>query len=308
MGRALLTRPRRRRGGHRRRRVHRDGRVGQGHPRAVGERATACWTSRSRAVTTPASPRRLLLYSDLLGYRHELPVRSVVVLLRREANAGTMTGVLELRHAPGDVPYHTFRYEVVRLWQEPLAPLLAGPVGFLPLAPLTDEAEADLPGVVDHVVRRLRAETDRAEAAKMEVATFVLMGMRYEKEFVAQLFKGVPDMEESSTYQLIVERGERKALIRAIVEQGRLEIWRARCGSTGRPPTNQGSGSPLGDESSHHHRVGVARTPRLIAVTSSPGARSRACTPGSVSPSSPGRPRTRCRSRSGGGPASCGRG
>ena len=60
-----------------------------------------------------------------------------------------MTGIVELRHTPPELPYHTFRYEVVRLWQQPLAPLLGGPVGLLPLAPLTDEAEADLPGVVD---------------------------------------------------------------------------------------------------------------------------------------------------------------
>ena len=169
-------------------------------------------------------PRRLLLYSDLLNHRHELPVRSVVVLLRREANAGTMTGLVELRHAPAEEPYLWFRYTVVRLWQQPLAPLLAGPLGLLPLAPLTDEAEADPAGVVDSVVRRFRAETDRAEAAKMESATFILMGMRYEREFVAQLFQGVNDMEESSTYQLIMERGERKALIRTIVEQGRLKF------------------------------------------------------------------------------------
>ena len=169
-------------------------------------------------------PRRLLLYSDLLNYRHGLPVRSVVVLLRKEANAGTMTGLVELRHAPGDEPYRTFRYTVVRLWQQPLAPLLAGPVGLLPLAPLTDEAEADLPGVIDHVVRRLRAETDRAEAAKMEVATFVLMGMRYDEDVLERLYRGVPEMEESSGYQLIMKRGERKALIRTVLDLGRLKF------------------------------------------------------------------------------------
>jgi hypothetical protein len=47
------------------------------------------------------------------------------------------------------------------------------------------------------------------------------MGMRCKKEFVAQLFKGVPDMEESSTYQLIMERGERKALIGTLLRLGR---------------------------------------------------------------------------------------
>ena len=96
-----------------------------------------------------ALPRRLLLYSDLLNHRHSLPVRSVVLLLRKEANAGTLTGLVELRHKPAESPYLAFRYTVVSLWQQPLAPLLNGPVGLLPLAPLTDEAAADLPVVAE---------------------------------------------------------------------------------------------------------------------------------------------------------------
>ena len=169
-------------------------------------------------------PGRMLLYSVILNQRHRLPVRSVMVLLRREANATALTGVVELRHAPADPPYLTFRYAVIRLWQQPLAPLLNGPIGLLPLAPLTDEAEADIQGVVDHVIRRFRAETPREEAAKMETATFILMGMRYEKAVLAQLYQGVPDMEESSGYQLIMERGEQKALIRVILKEGRLKF------------------------------------------------------------------------------------
>ena len=169
-------------------------------------------------------PGRMLLYSVILNQRHRLPVRSVMVLLRKEANATALTGVVELRHAPTEPPYLTFHYTVVRLWQQPLAPLLTGPVGLLPLAPLTDEAEADIQGVVEYVIRRLRAETPRAEAAKMEAATFILMGMRYEKDFVARLFQGVPDMEESSTYQLIMERGELRALLRTLLDQGRRKF------------------------------------------------------------------------------------
>ena len=155
-------------------------------------------------------PRRMMLYSVLLLERHDLPVRTVVILLRREAVTSTMTGVVEMRYTPEDMPYLTFRYTVVPLWRLPIGPLLNGPIGLLPLAPLTDEAEADIQGVVDHVIRRFRAETPREEAAKMEATTFILMGMRYDKDFVAQLYQGVPDMEESSTYQLIMERGEQK--------------------------------------------------------------------------------------------------
>ena len=172
-------------------------------------------------------PGRMLLYSVILNQRHRLPVRSVMVLLRREANATALTGVVELRYAPTEPPYLTFHYTVIRLWQQPLAPLLNGPIGLLPLAPLTDEAEADIQGVVDHVIRRLRVETPREEAAKMETATFILMGMRYDKAILARLYQGVRDMEESSGYQLIMERGEQKALIRTLLDLGSL--GRTRC-------------------------------------------------------------------------------
>lgn len=173
-------------------------------------------------------PDRLLHYAVLLRHHHGLPVRSVVILLRASANASAVTGTLELRRRSAEPPYLTFTYEVVRLWAEPLAPLLAGPVGLLPLAPLTDEAQADLPGVVGRVVERLRAETTREQAGKMETATFVLMGLRHDKEFVRQLFRGVPDMEESTTYQYILqkgeERGEMRSLRATILRQGRRKF------------------------------------------------------------------------------------
>lgn len=171
-------------------------------------------------------PDRLLHYAVLLRHHHELPVRSVVILLRASANASAVTGMLEVRRRPAEPPYMTFAYEVVRLWTEPLAPLLAGPVGLLPLAALTDEAQADLPGVVGRVVERLRAETTREQAGKMETATFVLMGLRYEPEFVAQLFRGVEDMEESTTYQYILQRGEKRGEERG--EERGIELGETR--------------------------------------------------------------------------------
>jgi hypothetical protein len=111
-------------------------------------------------------PDRMLHYAVLLRHHHGLPVRSVVILLRASANASAVTGTLEVRRRPDEPPYLTFAYEVVRLWAKPLAPLLTGPVGLLPLAPLTDEAQADLPGVVGRVVERLRTETTREQAGK----------------------------------------------------------------------------------------------------------------------------------------------
>src|SRR5688500_5549011 len=94
--------------------------------RAEGPRGT--WLVNMEAASTHDAelPGRLHLKSVMLEARHHLPVRSVVILLRRAANARAVSGTL--RHClPGErKAYNTFRYEVVRLWQMPLEPLLTG--------------------------------------------------------------------------------------------------------------------------------------------------------------------------------------
>ncbi len=167
------------------------------------------------------APAQAHVYSTLLTKRHDLPVRSVLILLRPEANATGLTGVMERREHPEDAePYIVFRYRVVRLWQEPLSPFLSGPVAMLPFAPLTDEGAADLEGTVGRVVRRIRAETAPEAAGRMEAATFVLLGLRHEADVIQTLFKGVQEMEESTTYQLIIRKGEARSLRETILRLG----------------------------------------------------------------------------------------
>jgi len=175
-----------------------------------------------------AAPAQAHLYSTLLTARHGLPVRSVLILLRPEANAANLTGTMELReHADDPEPYLVFRYRVVRLWQQPLAPLLEGALGLLPFAPLTDEGAVDLTGTVGRVVRRLRAETSPELAAKMEMATFVLVGLRHEADVIQKVFEGVQEMEESTTYQLILRKGEARGEVRTL-HQTLLRLGRHR--------------------------------------------------------------------------------
>ena len=82
-------------------------------------------------------PERTHFHSTLLAHRHGLPVRSVIVLLRPEADGPAMTGIYE--HAcPGDEPYLTFRYRVVRIWQLSPEELMQGGPGLLPLAPVAN--------------------------------------------------------------------------------------------------------------------------------------------------------------------------
>jgi hypothetical protein len=59
----------------------------------------------------------------------------------------------------------------------------------------------------------------------------ILMGLRYDSKEVDRLLKGVRSMEESSTYQAILEKGIEKGIEKGLqrgVEQGRLEEARSR--------------------------------------------------------------------------------
>jgi predicted transposase YdaD len=170
------------------------------------------------------APGRLHLYSTVLGHRHGLPVRSILLLLRRAANATAFTGQLQVFEPGESEPYDTFRYQVIRLWDHPLAPLLTGGLGLLPLAPLTDEAAVDPGAVVRRIDERLRAEAPPDVADKMRTATFVLMGLRYDAAIAAQLFQEITTMEESTTYQLIISRGRLNEARRILLRQGRMKF------------------------------------------------------------------------------------
>lgn len=177
------------------------------------------------------APPKQHAYSTLLARRHGLPVRSILLLLRPDANATAATGVWEVRKNPDDPdeePYIVFRYRVVRLWKQPLEPLLVGSPALLPLAPLTNAAQADLPGTVSRAVARPRAETPRDETGRMVSAMAVMLGLRYEEDVVDRLFSGVLEMEESSYYQLIKRKGEPAGQLReareTIMRQGQRKF------------------------------------------------------------------------------------
>jgi hypothetical protein len=74
--------------------------------------------------------------SEAAARRHGLRVRSVLVLLRPEADGPAVT--CNVRHVlPEDDDYYLdFRYHVVRIWEVPAEQLLAGGLGILPLAPI----------------------------------------------------------------------------------------------------------------------------------------------------------------------------
>ncbi len=159
-----------------------------------------------QASRDPELPRRLLRYNVLLYGRHGLPVHSAVVLLRPEADDPGLTGIVSYQapHGRGGLE---FRYQVLRVWKRPAETFLAGGLGTIPLAPLSDVPTATLPGVIHRMDERLMREAAPADAAKLWAATYILMGLRYPDDFAAELLKGVRTMKESTTYQAILAEG-----------------------------------------------------------------------------------------------------
>jgi hypothetical protein len=153
-----------------------------------------------------ADMARTLWYRQVaLDYRHNLPVLTILVLLRKEANSPSLTGIYE-RYVPDGRLTNRYNYQVVRLWQHDAEPYLTTGVGLVPLAPLTKLSEPELPGLVRRMADRINREPHR-RAAKLWTATFLLMGLRYSDELAIQLLEGVQTMHESTTYQRIVNDG-----------------------------------------------------------------------------------------------------
>jgi predicted transposase YdaD len=160
---------------------------------------------------------RTRLYNVLLDHRHGLPVLSVLILLRPDADGPELTGVEE-RVLPTGERSLQFRYRVVRVWELPVETVLNAPPGVLPLAPLAAVRQDDLPAVVRRMEARVEREATPAEAAVLWSATFILMGLRYSREFAGQLLRGVRAMRESVTWQMIFEEGEEKGKAEGVRE------------------------------------------------------------------------------------------
>jgi predicted transposase YdaD len=171
-------------------------------------------------------PRRVHGYNALLGERHRLPVHSLVILLRPEANLSTITRAYAERLEDHEEPYLTFQYQVVRVWQMDVAQLLAGGLGTLPLAPISAVPKDEVPGVVQRISDRMREARDRAQAERLWTATYVLMGLRFEQAFTDKLLGEVLGMEESVTYQAIVAKGRQQGIEIGRVQEARANLLR----------------------------------------------------------------------------------
>ena len=161
---------------------------------------------------------RLLVYNAIICEKYGGPVYTVVLLLRSEAVTSNLTGLVVGHFADGREYLH-FEYSVVRVWELPVEPLLTGPLGSLPLALLTDEAAGKVQELLIRIDERFEAEQVATNIRDLLLtSSYILLGLRYGKEYIREAFKKVNSMRESTTYQAILEEGREEGR-----EQGRLE-------------------------------------------------------------------------------------
>ena len=182
-------------------------------------------------------PNRLLFYNVLLEHRYGGPVHTVVLLLRRDASAPNLTGTLSRCHGTG-TEYLRFSYAIIRLWELPVEGLFAEGIGASLLALLTDEAAPRLPEFVNRFAERVEQECENREDRNLLLTCgFILLGLRYDKEVIRALFKGVQQMRESSTYQSILDEGRDKGRVEGVVaarQEDLLALLEERFGSVPR--------------------------------------------------------------------------
>lgn len=137
------------------------------------------------------------------------------MLLRPAADSPLLTGIYQ-EQFPNELPYLDFRYRVIRVWQMPVETFLTGGLGTLPLAPVSAVAERDLPAVVGRIGARLAQEATPEQGIVLEAATVLLTGLRLPADKVIELYQGANFMsiiEDSSVYQMILDKGKREGAI-----------------------------------------------------------------------------------------------
>jgi predicted transposase YdaD len=160
--------------------------------------------------TDPSFEGRLAEYAILAKNRLELPVCTVAVLLRPFGGHGLLRGRHVMR-GPDDELLLDFRYRTLRIWTLPPEVFLAGGLAVLPLATIAKVRKAELPRILDRIDERLDTEATPANADLLRTATFVLMGLKFDKLFVEKLMSRNV-LELSATYQALQEEARASGL------------------------------------------------------------------------------------------------
>ncbi len=151
-------------------------------------------------------PKRMAEYGARLWMKHQLPVRSYVLMLTRRGLPNNPTG--EGRIDAGCIQI-SVRYELVLLWQIDAQEMLSlNRESLLPFVPLMRGGQAEIEAGAD----RLGEIADERKQRELSLHFLVVGGLRYDREDLLDLIgrKGMiplDQLKESSFYQFIVEEG-----------------------------------------------------------------------------------------------------
>jgi predicted transposase YdaD len=186
------------------------------------------WNIEFQAGRDLGLAARLHFYSTLLHHHHKLPVRTSLILLREAASGPDLTGLQEMRYPDGQI-HDWFRYDVVKVWEQPVEKILTAGLTVLPLAPVAQVEKDQVPDVLTAISKRIDREATRDQAETLWKATGTLMTLCYSTDEITSFLRGVPGMlfnirgiEETPVYQEAFHKGEAQG--RAEGEaQGRAE-------------------------------------------------------------------------------------
>lgn len=167
---------------------------------------------------------RMLLYNVLAHRQTGLPVRSVVVLLRSNAVRAGLTDRVEYDGL-------TFRFELVRVWEEDAERFLTGGVGLMPLAvlarpPAGMTREQALPEQVRRIADAVESEGEQDQADVL-LSTYMLAGMHVRRGPLQAIFRRVLQMRDSVAYQIILEEGAVAEARESVLKLGRAKFGAA---------------------------------------------------------------------------------
>jgi predicted transposase YdaD len=166
----------------------------------------------------------ILVYNALLHRNYQVPVHSMVILLRPQAAHPNLHGTVNYAARP-ERGKMEFGYEVVRLWERSAEELLSGDLGTVPLEMLGNLSvgvvlEVGLSDIAQRLMDRLEREAQRDQARKLLTAAFLLAGLRVKRETANQVFRKASGMRESDTYMAILEEGQEKEAREIILRLG----------------------------------------------------------------------------------------
>jgi len=152
---------------------------------------------------------RTELYRAVLHHRYHVPVRTLIVLLRPEADHAHLSG----KHAYGPATNGVqCGYEVVRLWEQPPEIFLRAGIGLLPLATLcklpenvtTEQAIAEIVRAID---ARLTSEVSEADRLRILTGAFKLSGMRLKKASLINIYGVYGMIKQTNAWEEMMYEG-----------------------------------------------------------------------------------------------------